>query len=46
MLTGPPGFGFNDDDGSRLLAGELGLPIFSVLLHGILTKFIGDEEAR
>ena len=28
------------------LAGELGLPLFSVLLHGILTKFMGEAAAK
>ena len=28
------------------LAGELGLPLFSILLHGVITKFMGETAAK
>lgn len=44
LLTGPPGTGKTMT--ASALAGELGLPLFSVLLHGILTKFMGEAAAK
>lgn len=44
LLTGPPGSGKTMT--ASALAGELGLPLFSVLLHGILTKFMGEAAAK
>ena len=28
------------------LAGELGLPLFTILLHGLITKFLGETAAK
>jgi len=44
LLTGPPGTGKTMT--ASALAGELGLPLCSVLLHGILTKFMGEAAAK
>jgi SpoVK/Ycf46/Vps4 family AAA+-type ATPase len=44
LLIGPPGSGKTMT--ASALAGELGLPLFSVLLHGILTKFMGEAAAK
>lgn len=44
LLTGLPGTGKTMS--ASALAGELGLPLFSVLLHGILTKFMGEAAAK
>jgi len=44
LLLGPPGTGKTMT--ASALAGELGLPLFSVLLHGILTKFMGEAAAK
>lgn len=44
LLMGPPGTGKTMT--AAALAGELGLPLFSVLLHGLITKFMGESAAK
>ena len=44
LLTGPPGTGKTMT--ASALAGELGLPLLSVLLHGILTRYMGEAAAK
>ncbi len=44
LLVGPPGTGKTMT--ASALAGELGLPLFSVLLHGLITKFMGETAAK
>src|SRR5205807_624363 len=44
LLVGPPGSGKTLT--AAVLAGELGLPLFSVLLHGVITKFMGETAAK
>jgi len=44
LLVGPPGTGKTYT--ARALAGELHLPLFSVLLDGVITKYMGETAAK
>lgn len=44
LLIGPPGCGKTMT--ASALAGELHLPLFSVQLHGLITKFMGETAAK
>ncbi|MBL8870971.1 MAG: ATP-binding protein [Planctomycetaceae bacterium] len=44
LLVGPPGCGKTMT--ASVLAGELKLPLFSVQLHGLITKFMGETAAK
>jgi SpoVK/Ycf46/Vps4 family AAA+-type ATPase len=44
LLVGPPGTG-KTMTGSAL-AGELGLPLFTIQLDGLITKFMGETAAK
>ncbi|HKY34437.1 MAG TPA: ATP-binding protein [Polyangiaceae bacterium] len=44
LLVGPPGTGKTYS--ARALAGELHLPLFSVLLDGLITKYMGETAAK
>lgn len=44
LLIGPPGCGKTMT--ASALAGELRLPLFSVQLHGLITKFMGETAAK
>ncbi|WP_425395418.1 AAA family ATPase [Aeoliella sp.] len=44
LLVGPPGCGKTMT--ASAIAGELKLPLFSVQLHGLITKFMGETAAK
>lgn len=44
LLIGPPGTGKTMT--ASALAGELGLPLFSIQLHSLITKFMGETAAK
>ncbi len=44
LLVGPPGTGKTST--ARVIAGELGLPLFAIRLDTIITKFMGETAAK
>jgi SpoVK/Ycf46/Vps4 family AAA+-type ATPase len=44
LLTGPPGCGKTMT--ASVLAGELGIPLFTVRLDGLITKYMGETAAK
>lgn len=44
LLAGPPGTGKSLS--AQALAGELKFPLFTVLLHGLITKFMGETAQK
>ncbi len=44
LLSGPPGTGKTLS--AHCLAGELQFPLFSVMLHGLITKFMGETAQK
>jgi SpoVK/Ycf46/Vps4 family AAA+-type ATPase len=44
LLVGPPGTGKTLT--ARALAGEMHMPLFSLLLDGVITKFMGETAAK
>jgi hypothetical protein len=44
LLVGPPGTGKTMT--AATLAGELGLPLFSIQLDGLITKYMGETAAK
>lgn len=44
LLSGPPGTGKSMT--ASALAGELGLPLFTVMLDGVITKYLGETAAK
>lgn len=44
LLTGPPGTGKTMT--AAVLAGELGLPLFTIQFDGLITKYLGETAAK
>jgi SpoVK/Ycf46/Vps4 family AAA+-type ATPase len=44
LLIGPPGTGKTMS--AAALAGELHFPLFTIVLHGLMTKFMGETAAK
>jgi SpoVK/Ycf46/Vps4 family AAA+-type ATPase len=44
LLVGPPGTGKTMT--ATVLAGELSLPLFSIQLHSLITKYLGETAAK
>ncbi|WP_224280540.1 AAA family ATPase [Nocardioides lacusdianchii] len=44
LLTGPPGTGKTST--ARVIAGELGLPLFAIRLDSVITKYMGETAAK
>lgn len=44
LLVGPPGTGKTMT--ASVLAGELAVPLFTIQLHGLITKFMGETAAK
>jgi SpoVK/Ycf46/Vps4 family AAA+-type ATPase len=44
LLSGPPGTGKTMTAGA--MAGELGLPLFTIQLDGVITKYMGETAAK
>ncbi len=44
LLSGPPGTGKTMT--AAAMAGELGLPLFTVMLDGVITKYMGETAAK
>lgn len=44
LLVGPPGTGKTSS--AHVLAGELGLPLFTVRLDGLISKYMGESAAK
>ena len=44
LLVGPPGTGKTMT--AAMLAGELGLPMFTIQMHALMTRFMGETAAK
>jgi SpoVK/Ycf46/Vps4 family AAA+-type ATPase len=44
LLVGPPGTGKTTT--AAVVAAELGLPLFTIQLHGLITKYLGETAAK
>ncbi|MER8401077.1 ATP-binding protein [Mesorhizobium sp. M1348] len=44
LFSGPPGTGKSMT--ASAIAGELGLPLFTILLDGVITKFMGETASK